>query len=180
MTQEQFWERTDLRQARISEIENGGSNLTPDKLQSLAVALGVRPIDFGAKNSKSDELTTSPKSKLNLSATGLGQPCPKTRTAHIRRLLRKDRLLSSRADAVPSSQSIAIVEHRSGRARPGLWNGFQLKPMGRKKPAPCGSGRAQDLRVCLAVIAGWAQRLRPARLARSPAQGRTSAPCRLV
>jgi len=46
LTQEQLGEKTDLRQAHISEIEGGGSNLTLDRLQSIAAALGVRPMDL--------------------------------------------------------------------------------------------------------------------------------------
>jgi len=60
MTQEQLGERTDLRQAHISEIESGGSNLTLDKLQSVAIALGVRPMDLlneKLKVGRADNLT---------------------------------------------------------------------------------------------------------------------------
>lgn len=46
VTQEQLAELTDLRQAHISEIEGGSANLTLDNLQSLAVALAVRPMDL--------------------------------------------------------------------------------------------------------------------------------------
>jgi transcriptional regulator with XRE-family HTH domain len=46
MTQEQLADRTELRQAHISEIESASANLTLDRLQSLAIALGVRPMDL--------------------------------------------------------------------------------------------------------------------------------------
>ena len=46
LSQEKLAELADLRQAHVSEIESGLTNLTLDNLQSLAVALDVRPMDL--------------------------------------------------------------------------------------------------------------------------------------
>lgn len=46
LTQEALADRTELRQAHISEIESGLANLTLDKVQALAVALGVHPSEL--------------------------------------------------------------------------------------------------------------------------------------
>jgi transcriptional regulator with XRE-family HTH domain len=46
LSQEKLAELADLRQAHVSEIESGLTNLTLDNLQMLAVALGVRPMDL--------------------------------------------------------------------------------------------------------------------------------------
>ncbi len=45
-SQDKLAEIADLRQAHISEIESGLTNLTLDNLQALAMALGVRPMDL--------------------------------------------------------------------------------------------------------------------------------------
>jgi transcriptional regulator with XRE-family HTH domain len=46
LSQEKLAELADMRQAHVSEIESGLTNLTLDNLQALAVALGVRPMDL--------------------------------------------------------------------------------------------------------------------------------------
>jgi transcriptional regulator with XRE-family HTH domain len=46
ISQEALGDLTDLRQAHVSDIEIGRSNLTLDRLQSVALALGVRPRDL--------------------------------------------------------------------------------------------------------------------------------------
>lgn len=46
LSQEKLAELADFRQAHVSEIESGLTNLTLDNLQALAVALGVRPMDL--------------------------------------------------------------------------------------------------------------------------------------
>jgi transcriptional regulator with XRE-family HTH domain len=46
LSQEKLAGLADLRQAHVSEIESGLTNLTLDNLQALAVALGVRPMDL--------------------------------------------------------------------------------------------------------------------------------------
>jgi transcriptional regulator with XRE-family HTH domain len=46
LSQEKLAELADLRQAHVSEIESGLTNLTLDNLQALAAALGARPMDL--------------------------------------------------------------------------------------------------------------------------------------
>jgi transcriptional regulator with XRE-family HTH domain len=46
LSQEHLAGLTELRQAHVSEIESGLANLTLDRIQSLATALGVRPMDL--------------------------------------------------------------------------------------------------------------------------------------
>jgi transcriptional regulator with XRE-family HTH domain len=46
LSQEKLAELADMRQAHVSEIESGLTNLTLDNLQALAVALGVRPMEL--------------------------------------------------------------------------------------------------------------------------------------
>lgn len=46
LSQEALGAMTELRQAHISEIESGSANLTIDKLQALAHALEVHPMDL--------------------------------------------------------------------------------------------------------------------------------------
>ena len=45
-SQDKLGELADLRQAHISEIESGLTNLTLDNLQGVAAALGVQPMDL--------------------------------------------------------------------------------------------------------------------------------------
>lgn len=45
-SQEALAEEVGLRQAQISEIESGASNITLDNLHRLAVVLGVRPCEL--------------------------------------------------------------------------------------------------------------------------------------
>jgi transcriptional regulator with XRE-family HTH domain len=54
LSQEKLAELADLRQAHVSEIESGLTNLTLDNLQVLAVALGVRPMDLLNERSNND------------------------------------------------------------------------------------------------------------------------------
>ncbi len=46
LSQEALADAAALRQAQISEVESGKSNITLDKLQRLASALGVRVADL--------------------------------------------------------------------------------------------------------------------------------------
>lgn len=46
LSQEALAEEVGLRQAQISEIESGASNITIDNLHRLAVALGVRAFEL--------------------------------------------------------------------------------------------------------------------------------------
>jgi transcriptional regulator with XRE-family HTH domain len=46
LSQEKLGALTELRQAHISEIESGRANLSLDRLQTLARALDVRPMDL--------------------------------------------------------------------------------------------------------------------------------------
>lgn len=46
LSQEVLAEEVGLRQAQISEIESGASNITIDNLHHLATALGVRPFEL--------------------------------------------------------------------------------------------------------------------------------------
>jgi transcriptional regulator with XRE-family HTH domain len=46
ISQEELAALTQLRQAHISEIESGRSNLTIDRVQSIAVAFGISPRDL--------------------------------------------------------------------------------------------------------------------------------------
>jgi transcriptional regulator with XRE-family HTH domain len=54
LSQEKLAELADLRQAHVSEIESGLTNLTLDNLQVLAVALGVRPMDLLSERPNND------------------------------------------------------------------------------------------------------------------------------
>lgn len=45
-SQEALAEEVGLRQAQISEIESGASNITLDNLHRLALVLGVRPCEL--------------------------------------------------------------------------------------------------------------------------------------
>jgi transcriptional regulator with XRE-family HTH domain len=56
LSQEKLAELADLRQAHVSEIESGLTNLTLDNLQALAVALGVRPMDLLNERPDNDAL----------------------------------------------------------------------------------------------------------------------------
>jgi len=71
-----------------------------------------------------------------------------TRTALFRSLHRKDRVSGRRAGTVPPGQSIAIVEHRSGRARPAfervsaqMGGHEKARPLDRGGRRICGSAR---------------------------------------
>lgn len=46
LSQEALADAATLRQAQVSEVESGKSNITLDKLQRLANALGVRVTDL--------------------------------------------------------------------------------------------------------------------------------------
>ena len=46
LSQEELGQEAGLRQAQISEIESGTSNITIDNLHRLAVALGVRACEL--------------------------------------------------------------------------------------------------------------------------------------
>jgi transcriptional regulator with XRE-family HTH domain len=56
LSQEKIAELAGLRQAHVSEIESGLTNLTLDNLQSLALALGVRPMDLLNESAKAKNL----------------------------------------------------------------------------------------------------------------------------
>jgi len=46
LSQEELAQEVDLRQAQISELENGANNITIDNLGRLATALGVRACEL--------------------------------------------------------------------------------------------------------------------------------------
>jgi transcriptional regulator with XRE-family HTH domain len=56
LSQEKLAEMAELRQAHVSEIESGLTNLTLDNLQALAMALGVRPMELLNERPNNDAL----------------------------------------------------------------------------------------------------------------------------